>query len=129
MSALRSSAVHSPVRVQAAMDLAVAWPVSRDAVLASTAKVAAPIGEDLRLVWKVSGEEAACVLTDGRAECRVVSAIAVTRITSDGIEHVDAGEALSLTVRNGIVLYARTNAFSLLGIPGGRYGAPVASPI
>lgn len=106
--------------------LAVGWTVSREAAAATFRAVTAHPG-DVELRWVIDLDRAAStlVLADGAAEHRLATGGATAGWDAGtGLMHLHAAagqDELVATLRDDVVLYARTTVMERLGIPGGRY--------
>ena len=138
------SVINRPISLHAtdaepALALAIRWEIAATALLASAPAAALLNGEAPRLVSAAlivhirSGAaraELALTLTRNEQHTIPLTALIPATIARDADDiHIDAGDALHLSLRTGTgdpaILYARTSLLgSALALPGGVYDAP-----
>lgn len=138
------SVINRPISFHAtdaepALALAIRWEIAATALLASAPAAALLNGEAPRLLSaalivhiRSGAARAELALTLTRNEQHVIplSGLIPATITHDANHiHIDAGDALHLTVRvdadDPVIRYARTSLLgSALALPGGVYDAP-----
>ena len=139
MSAIiRHIPLHATAR-EPELALAIRWDISPAALLGSATAAALLNGEAPRLVsaallWHIRGTtaraELALTLTrNERHTIPLTGPLPITTSITAGDIHIDAADALHLSLRHGsgdpAILYARTSLLAAtLALPGGVYDAP-----